>query len=203
MQRGLLIVISGPSGAGKGTVCRALRKLNPNVELSVSVTTRPPRPGEREGVNYFFRTREEFERMIENGEFLEYAEVYGNYYGTLKSYVYERLSAGKDIVLEIDIQGALSVKNKFDNAVFVFILPPSMEELKRRITKRGTESQEELLKRFNSAYQELNFITRYNYVVVNDIVEIAAKKIDAIITAEKCRVERNRELYINYLEGSK
>ncbi|AEE96177.1 guanylate kinase [Mahella australiensis] len=201
MQQGLLIVISGPSGAGKGTICRALRRFNHNVELSISATTRAPRRGEREGVNYFFKTVDEFKRMIEDGEFLEYAEVYGNYYGTPKSYVRERLMEGKDVILEIDIQGALSIKEKFDDAVFIFILPPSMEELKRRIVKRGTESEEELLKRFNSSYKELNFINRYNYVVINDVVEAAARKIDAIITAEKCRVERNKDLYINYLEG--
>lgn len=200
-QQGLLIVISGPSGAGKGTICRALLEFNPNVELSVSVTTRAPRPGEKEGVNYFFRTIDEFKKMIDDGEFLEYAEVYGNYYGTPKSYVRDRLMAGRDVILEIDIQGALKIKDKFDDAVFIFILPPSMEELKQRIIKRGTESAEEVLKRFNSAYKELNFITRYNYVVINDTVDAAARKIDAIITAEKCRVERNRNIYINYLEG--
>ena len=132
---------------------------------------------------------------------MEYAKVYGNYYGTPKSFVKENLMAGRDVILEIDIQGALKVKEKFDEGVFIFIVPPTMEELKRRIQGRGTETSEELLRRFNSAYQEINFITRYNYIVINDSVKEAAKKIEAIITAEKCRVDRNKDFYTSLQGG--
>jgi len=201
-NKGLLIVISGPSGAGKGTVCKALLEKNSQIQISVSVTTRSPRPGEVEGKNYFFRSENEFMKMIEEGEFLEYAKVYDYYYGTPKQYVKDKLLSGQDVILEIDIQGALKVKEKFEEGVFIFIVPPSMEELKRRIVKRATESEEAILKRFQSAYQELNFITRYNYVVVNDEIEDAVKKIEAIIIAEKCRIDRNKGLN-NILQGGK
>ncbi|HPT77788.1 MAG TPA: guanylate kinase [Candidatus Atribacteria bacterium] len=195
-KNGLLIVISGPSGAGKGTICKSWLEKHPEAVLSISVTTRPPRPNERDGVNYFFKSREEFERMIAENEFLEYAEVYGNYYGTPRRFVQSQLLSGKDVILEIDIQGALKVKERFEEGVFIFIIPPTMEELRRRIVKRGTEDPETILKRFRSAYEELNFIKRYNYVVVNDKVEEAVKKIEAIIIAEKCRVDRNKELHL-------
>ena len=190
MSQGLLIVVSGPSGAGKGTVCKAYREKHPDTHLSISATTRAPRKGEIEGVNYFFKTVEDFQTMIENGDFLEYAEVYGNYYGTPKKYVRDNLMKGHDIILEIDIQGALAVKDKFEEGVFIFIVPPSMEELKRRIVTRGTETKEEVLKRFQKSYEELNFIKRYNYVIINDRVERAVDKMESIVTAEKCRVSR-------------
>lgn len=195
-NKGLLIVVSGPSGAGKGTICSAYLERNPHAILSVSVTTRKPRVGEKEGVNYFFRDKETFLKMVENGEFLEYAEVYGNYYGTPKKFVEEELAAGRDVILEIDIQGALQVKERFPEAVFVFIIPPSMEELKRRIVKRGTEDAETIYRRFQSAYEELNYISRYNYVIINDTVDSAVAKLEAIVLAEKCRVDRNKELYL-------
>ena len=139
--------------------------------------------------------------MIEENEFLEYAQVYDNYYGTPRRYVQKHLLAGQDVILEIDIQGALQVKERFDEGVFIFVVPPTMEELKSRIVKRGTEDPGMILKRFNSAYEELNFITRYNYVVVNDTVENAVEKIEAIITAEKCRVDRNKELNLQLQGG--
>ncbi|AOR23222.1 guanylate kinase [Clostridium taeniosporum] len=189
-KRGLLIVISGPSGAGKGTICKELLDKNDNLLLSVSATTRSPRKGEVDGVNYHFLSKDEFINRIEKDDFLEHAEVYGNYYGTPKSNVDKMLESGKDVILEIDIQGALKVKENTEEGVFVFILPPSMEELKQRIIKRGSETPESLMKRFKSAYKEINFVSKYNYAVVNDEVGVAVEKLEAIILAEKCRVDR-------------
>lgn len=189
-ERGLLIVVSGPSGAGKGTICKRLVELCPDIVVSVSVTTRKPRAGETDGKDYFFISREKFEEMIENDEFIEYAEVYGNYYGTPRKYVEVNLEKGRDVLLEIDIQGALQVKEKFQEGVFVFILPPSMEELKNRIISRGTESEKEILRRFEAAYKEINYVSRYNYFIINDEVDRAVEKLRAIIIAEKCRVDR-------------
>lgn len=194
IRKGLLIVISGPSGTGKGTICKSLRQHNPEIEVSISATTRKPRTGEIDGRDYFFKTKDEFEKMIESNELIEYAQVYDSYYGTPKQYVKDKLLGGNDVILEIDIQGALKIKDKFEEGVFIFIVPPSMKELKRRIEGRGTESEEAIMKRFQSAYQELNFISRYNYVVINDEVETAVHRIESIITAEKCRVDRNKEL---------
>ncbi|CUU46452.1 guanylate kinase [Clostridium beijerinckii] len=199
--RGLLIVISGPSGAGKGTICKRFMEKNKDVLLSVSATTRSPRAGEVEGINYFFMSKEQFVEKIESNDFLEYAEVYDNYYGTPKSNVEEMLQNGKDVILEIDIQGALKVKENTREGVFVFILPPSMEELKQRIINRGSETQESLMKRFKSAYKEINFISKYNYAVVNDKVEIAVEKLEAIISAEKCRVDRIKDSILDSKEG--
>lgn len=199
-KKGLLIVLSGPSGAGKGTICKALMEKEKNLKLSISATTRQPRSGEIEGKNYFFKSEEDFEKMIENDSFLEWAKVYGHYYGTPKDFVLKNLEEGNDVVLEIDIQGALKIKEKFPEGVFIFILPPSMEELKNRIKKRGTETEEEIIKRFKSAYEELNYVSRYNYVVINDSVEEAVEKIRAIIIAEKCRVDRNKDLYLEIKE---
>ena len=188
--KGLLIVISGPSGAGKGTICKNLLSKHPELNLSISATTRSPRAGEVDGVNYYFMTKEDFKDKIADGDFLEYAEVYNNYYGTPKSNVEKILNSGKDVILEIDIQGALKVKENCKGGIFIFILPPSMEELKQRIIKRGSETPESLMKRFKSAYKEINYVSRYNYAVVNDEVELATEKIEAIILAERCRVDR-------------
>ncbi|MBS5926057.1 MAG: guanylate kinase [Clostridium sp.] len=200
-NKGVLIVISGPSGAGKGTICKALLEKHKDIHLSVSATTRDPRQGEVHGVNYYFLNKDEFLKKVEEDDFLEWAEVYGNCYGTPKSNVKELLDSGKDVILEIDIQGALKVKENTEEGVFIFILPPSMEELKQRIINRGSETPESLMRRFNSAYQEINYISKYNYAVVNDTVENAVNKIENILTAEKCRVDRIQGTILNLEEG--
>lgn len=201
MDKGLLIVISGPSGAGKGTLCQGLLMKNPELNISVSMTTRPPRVGEVDGENYFFTHKARFEEMIKNNDFLEYALVYDNYYGTPKKYVEDMLNEGKNVILEIDIQGALKVKESYKEGVFIFILPPSMEELKNRIKKRGSETEESLIKRFKAAYKELNYVSKYNYVVINDTVEKGIEKLQSIIIAEKCRVDRHKDRILNSKEG--
>ncbi len=188
-SKGQLIVISGPSGAGKGTVCKALLEKN-DFWISVSATTRSPRNGEIEGINYYFITKEKFLERIASEDFLEYAQVYGNYYGTPKSEVLKVLESGRDVILEIDIQGALKVKRAYPDGLFIFILPPSMEELKNRITNRGSETPESLITRFTSAHKEISFVSKYDYAVVNDTVDNACEKIQSIITAERCRVDR-------------
>ncbi|KAF5071554.1 guanylate kinase [Proteiniclasticum sp. QWL-01] len=190
MTRGLLFVISGPSGAGKGTICNAYLKEAKNTWLSVSATTRSPRVGETEGVSYFFLDRAEFETKLVQGDFLEHAEVYGNLYGTPRSRVEEKLAQGIDVILEIDIQGALKVQENTEEGIFIFVLPPSMEELKNRIIKRGSETPESLIRRFESAFEEINYISKYNYAVINTTVEEALTNVRAIVQAEKCRVAR-------------
>jgi len=192
-NRGVLIVISGPSGAGKGTICKEILEKNNNIYLSVSATTRKPRQGEVDGVNYYFLTEEDFKNKVDSNGFIEYAKVHGNYYGTPKVNVEKMLDEGKDVILEIDIQGALKVKENFTEGVFIFILPPSMDELKRRIIKRGSETEESLMTRFKNAYQEINYVSKYNYAVVNDTLEIAVSKVESIIAAEKCRVDRIKD----------
>ncbi len=198
-KKGLLVVVSGPSGAGKGTVCEALKQLI-DIKVSVSATTRDPRPGEIDGVNYYFKTQEQFKRMVDNSEFLEYAEVFTQYYGTPRDAVMRQLDAGYDVLLEIDVQGALMVKEHFDEGVFIFILPPSMAELRARLSGRGTETPDMMERRFNAAFEELYFTNKYDYVVINDEVPVAARKITAIIEAEKCAVERNKTLHAELLK---
>ncbi|HIW34266.1 MAG TPA: guanylate kinase [Candidatus Paenibacillus intestinavium] len=187
---GLLIVLSGPAGVGKGTVCTALRSRMPELVYSVSATTRHPRPGEIDGVNYFFRTREQFLQMIDQDAMLEHAEYVGNFYGTPRDFVDETLANGKNVILEIEVQGAMKVKEKFPEAVMVFLLPPSLAELKSRITGRGTETLDTINTRMNVAVEELSLLSQYDYAVMNDEIDIACDKIRSIILAENCRRER-------------
>ncbi|MFC5703436.1 guanylate kinase [Cohnella faecalis] len=190
MNRGLLIVLSGPSGVGKGTVCTALRGKLPELIYSVSATSRQPREGERDGVNYFFKTREQFQDMIARDALLEHAEYVGNYYGTPREFVEKTLAEGKDIILEIEVQGAIKVKEKFPEGVFVFLLPPSLNELRQRIVGRGTETQATIDHRLSVAIEEMNLLYHYDYAVVNDQIDSACSRISSIITAEHCKRER-------------
>lgn len=187
-RRGLLIVVSGPSGVGKGTICKELFKSSDDIHLSVSVTTRAAREGEVHGKNYFFISKEAFQSMIENDELLEYAQVYDNYYGTPKGFVMDQLELGRDILLEIDIQGALQVKERYQEGVFVFIVPPSMEELRNRIVGRGTETLEAINKRFSSAYDEIDLMSNYDYYIINDTVQNATGRLQCILEAERYRI---------------
>ena len=188
--QGVLLVLSGPSGAGKGTICHKLREKRNDLSYSVSATTRAPRKGEVDGKDYFFITIDRFKEMIANDEMLEYAEIYGNYYGTPKPYVMNILDQGKDVVLEIDPQGALQIKKHFPDAVFVFIVPPSLDELTKRIYKRGTDSEEVIKRRLSAATSELAYASKYDYIIVNDEVEKASKKVSNIIDAERNRAVR-------------
>jgi guanylate kinase len=201
-ERGLLVVISGPSGVGKGTIRKALFEMpDNNFVYSVSMTTRKPRPGEKEGIDYFFVSRQEFETGIQNGEFLEYAEFVGEYYGTPLSYIEKQLLEGKEVIIEIEVQGALQVREKMSEAVFVFIVPPSKKALVDRLTKRGTERTEDIQRRLEKAEREYNLAYKYDYIVVNDDVYNAADRIYAIIRAEHAKTERSIHKYYKLMEG--
>ncbi len=193
MNKGVLVVISGFSGAGKGTVTRELLKKYQNYALSVSVTTRDPRPGEIDGKHYFFRTKEEFQELIQKDELVEYAEYVENYYGTPRAYVEEQLEKGKDVILEIEIQGAMKVKEKNPEALFIFVTPPSMEELKRRLIGRGTESMEVINSRLLKAREEAQWMEHYDYLAINDTVEECMECMHQIIQSEHFRMSRNQE----------
>ena len=190
VNEGLLVVISGPSGVGKGTVCKALREMMPELTYSISATTRSPREGEVDGVNYFFKSVQEFEKMIEEDELIEWAQYVGNYYGTPRRVVEETLAKGQDVVLEIEVQGAMQVKEKYPQGIFIFLVPPSFEELRQRIIHRGTESESVLNLRLEAASDELKQIDQYDYVVINDEVDKACERIRAIVMAEHCRTDR-------------
>ncbi len=190
MAEGILLIISGPSGVGKGTVCRHLLKIKDTVSLSISTTTRPPRPTEQEGVEYHFASLPSFKSKIEEGAFLEWAVVHGHYYGTSLEPVQSALARGEDLILEIDVQGAIQVIDKAPEAVSIFMAPPSLEVLEKRITGRGTESAEKINRRLETARQEMKSYHLYDYVVVNDTVEHAAEQVSSIIDAEKCKVSR-------------
>ena len=190
VPQGLLLVASGPSGAGKGTICGILREKLPELAYSVSVTTRAPREGEVDGRDYFFKTVEEVKNMIFRGELLEYAQVYGNYYGTPKPYVMNLLNEGRDVLLEIDIQGALQIKKVFPDGVFVFVTPPSLEELRARIYKRGKDEPAVIEKRLKEAGSELKYASKYDYIIVNDVAEKAAARVLTLLEAERYRAGR-------------
>ena len=202
-KKGLLVVISGPSGVGKGTIINILLERRSNAKLSVSATTRAPRPGEIDGVHYYFMDEPTFKSMIERNDFLEYMQVFHtHYYGTPRSFVLKELESGNDVILDIDVQGAMKVKASYPDAVLIFIAPPSMSELKERLIGRGTETPEQIERRFNTAFEEVKQVGNYDYVVVNDILDIAVNKIESIIGAEKSRIIRNHALISELSGGS-
>lgn len=203
-KKGLLIVISGPSGVGKGTVRKALfEREGHDLVYSVSMTTRKPRDGEVDGSDYYFVSEEEFERQIENDNLLEYAKFVGNYYGTPFDKVEEQLEKGNEVVLEIEVQGAIQVKAKKPDAVFIFIAPPSYEALEQRLRRRGTESEEIIKERLDKAHREIEQAPAYDYIVINDDVDNAADRIMAIIRAEHARCERSLHEYYKLMKGKK
>lgn len=201
-ERGLLIVLSGPSGVGKGTVRKELfSQPDTNYEYSISMTTRKPREGEVDGVDYFFKTHEEFEQLIEQGRLLEFASYVGNYYGTPLDYVNETLDAGRDVFLEIEVQGASQVRKQVPDGLFIFLAPPSLSALEQRLVGRGTETDEVIASRVGAARQELEMMNLYDYVVENDEVQFACERVNAIVMAEHCRRERVEKRYLAMLEG--
>jgi len=193
-HEGLLVVVSGPSGAGKGTVLKRLKDSDDSIRFSISATTRTIRQGEKEGLNYFFKTRDEFKSMIEAGQLLEWVEYCGNYYGTPKEYIETTVKEGYDCLLEIEVEGAANVKKAYPDCVLIFILPPSFEELKRRIEKRATEEPEIVAKRLERAREEMAYIENYDYVIVNDKIEDAVENLRSILKAEKLKLNRNRKM---------
>ncbi|MGS2776792.1 guanylate kinase [Robertmurraya sp. GLU-23] len=200
-EKGLLIVLSGPSGVGKGTVRKEVfSQPDTAFEYSISMTTRAPREGEVDGVDYFFKSREEFEQLIKEEKLLEYAEFVDNYYGTPVDYVRQTLDSGKDVFLEIEVQGARQVRKKFPDGLFIFLVPPSLSELKNRIVTRGTETEDVINNRMNAAREELEMMHLYDYVVENDQVDRAVERIKAIVVAEHLRRERVEPRYRRILE---
>lgn len=199
MSKGVLTVVSGFSGAGKGTVMKRLIQKYDDYALSISVTTRNPREGERDGIEYFFKTKEEVEAMIENDEFLEYARYVDNYYGTPRFYVEEMLAKGKNVILEIEIQGAMQIKAKNQEAVLIFVTPPSFEELRNRLVGRGTETADVIESRLKRASEEAEGMPSYDYILVNDQVEDCVDRLHQIILSERAKAQRNEE-FINTIQ---
>ena len=200
-KTGQVIVISSPSGGGKGSIIQGLLKNdNKTRVLSVSTTSRAMRENDIEGVTYNFVSKEEFEELIKKDYFLEYTNYVGNYYGTPKNFIKDKLEEGIDVILEIEIEGASNIKKLIPEAIFIFIMPPSLKTLVKRLKKRNTDSNDKIIERFNTAYKEINEVSKYNYVVVNDILEDAIEKVEAIIKAEKCRVDRIEEVYLDTKE---
>lgn len=200
-EQGILIVVSGPSGCGKSTLDQKLIESRDDTVMSISDTTRSPRWDEKDGTSYNFISTEEFEQKIKDNKYLEYAIVHSNkYYGTPVEHIDELLSKGKNIILEIDIEGARKVNEKRPDAVFIFIMPPSMEILKKRLISRKTETKEQVVERFKTAYKEINEVSKYNYVIVNDDIEESLLKMNSIIECEKCRVDRIEEVYLGNQE---
>lgn len=200
-RHGLLVVVSGPSGAGKGTICAKFLEDNPEVMLSISATTRKPREGEIDGKSYHFKTKEEFEKLIKEDGLLEYVHVFDNYYGTPKEFVLENINKGKDVLLEIEIEGAKKVKEKYPDAILVFILPPTLKELHTRIVKRGTESENQINLRLARALEEIRTMEEYSYFIINDKCDVAVKELEGIMIAEKNSVKRYfREIIKKYEE---
>lgn len=199
---GILVVFSGPSGSGKGTVLAEYLGSHPEAAFSVSATTRQPRPGEVDGVNYHFVTRRRFEEMIRDGEVLEYTQYNGNYYGSPAGPIRRELAAGRDVVLEIEVDGAMQVRQRFPEAVLIFVVPPSFRELRDRLTGRGTETPEQIAGRLAAAQRELGEAAKYDYLLINDKVEDAARQLGEIIRAAKCVPARHRELLQSFLEES-
>ena len=203
MAKGLLISVSGPSGTGKGSVLAKVKEMNPEFGTSISVTTREPREGEKDGVDYFFKSKEEFMKMYEEGEILEYDEFVGNYYGTPTVALQDMSEAGTDVLMDLTIAGSMALKENFEQSVTIFLLAPSYEELEKRLRGRGTDSDEAINARLEMARQETNYVGHFDYVVVNDDIEEAANKVLAIIKAEKCRCARNIELLEDVLKINK
>lgn len=199
-EKGILFILSGPSGVGKGTVRKKLFEQATDLQYSISMTTRGMRAGEIDGVDYFYKSIDEFERLIEQNQLLEYAKYVNNYYGTPRAYVEQTLEKGQDVFLEIEVQGALQVKENFPEGVFIFLFPPSLEELKNRIVNRGTETQDLVINRLKEARKEIEMMDAYDYVVVNDHVEHAVEKVKAIIQSEHLKRERVAKQYKKILE---
>lgn len=201
MNKGLLIVISGPSGAGKGTIYNAVTTQFPEIKKSISVTTRKPRPGEVDGVHYYFRTVEEYRQMIACGAFLETAEVYCNYYGTPKAPVFEMLERGDDVMFEVDIYGAKQIKRRYPECVSIFVMTPSFEVLEQRLRGRNSDTEESIKTRLGSARRELSEFKNFDYIVFNEDADTAIKQVVDIISAERCKISRNENRIKKVLEG--
>lgn len=200
-KKGLLVVLSGPSGSGKGTIIHDFLKINPKIYLSISATTRAPRKGEINGSHYYFISRSEFEQLIENNGMLEYAVYCENYYGTPKKEILESINEGKDVFLEIEVQGAMQVKKAYPDAVLIFIIPPNLKELQARLIGRGTESDDVINQRLSTSIEEIKYAENYDYIVINDTVASAIKDVTSIISAEKNSIKRNKFLINEVLEN--